>query len=567
MRGRWRAGALGVMIGAAASGPVLPLVAALAAPVVLASEAWARSSGGYSRPGASSGRTPSFGGRVAPRTPSFGSGGYSRPGGYDRRPSFAPSPLGQSRGDRSFSREQSGGALQQFRAQQDALRRQQEIARQPRPVPQPAPNYAPAPGYGGYGGSGSGFGGFAGGLAGGLLGGGMRNARPGWYGNQGWAPPAYALGGQRSFGLWDGLFLWFLLDNLSRAGSTDWFRAHRDDPGVQQWRAQAEQQAQTNEELRRKLDELDRRLAEQQQQQGPPKDPGYLPPDTPAAVATAPEPDRRTPSVASDPAEAASAGRAASRGLGGMLVVPVLLVGGGGLAYLAFRRRKSTNGEDRGGTMVGGNLGSAANMLAHKLSGESYTPQHFRVGMTVQVDPTPFILAAGAIKLPQPEGGTTSVAGVGRVEGEALLRLYLPDGRSLFQVHLGVDGKPDECRLFSTIDEVTPADTQEWAAWLDPREGMIGWPEFQTKDGKVYARVWAPGAARVEPRRLAETVEEAVGTRRLTSLAMLYGAPTGLDAPAPGTEYVLVSAVEEGSRAWVEIRAGIDVNPATLQIA
>ena len=48
---------------------------------------------------------------------------------------------------------------------------------------------------------------------------------------------------------------------------------------------------------------------------------------------------------------------------------------------------------------------------------------------------------------------------------------------------------------------------------------------------------------------------------------MLYGAPTGLDAPAPGTEYILVSAVEEGSRAWVEVRAGIDVNPATLQIA
>ena len=114
---------------------------------------------------------------------------------------------------------------------------------------------------------------------------------------------------------------------------------------------------------------------------------------------------------------------------------------------------------------------------------------------------------------------------------------------------------------------MTPADTQEWAAWLDPREGMIGWPEFQTKDGKVYARVWAPGASRIEPRRFVETVEEAGGTRRLTSLAMMYAAPTGLDAPAPGTEYILVSAVEEGSRAWVEVRAGIDVNPATLQLA
>ena len=416
-------------------------------------------------------------------------------------------------------------------------------------------------------------GGFAGGLAGGLLGGGLRNARPGWYGNQGWAPPAYALGGQRSFGLWDGLFLWFLLDNLSRAGSTDWFRAHRDDPGVQQWRAEAERQAQSNEELRRKLDQLDRRLAEQAGQ-GAPKDPGYLPPDTPPGVATAPEPDRRTPSAAPEPAgspdaAAGSAGaRAVSRGVGGgLLVVPVLLVGGGGLAYLAFRRRKAVAGGNRGGGMVGGNLGSAANMLAHKLSGEGYTPQHFRVGMTLQMDPTPFILAGGAIKVPQPEGGTTSVAGVGRIEGEPLVRLYLPDGRSLFQVQLGASGKPDDCRLFTVIDEVTPADPQEWTAWLDPREGMIGWPEFQTKDGKVYARVWAPGASRIEPRRFVETVEEAGGTRRLTSLAMLYAAPTGLDAPAPGTEYILVSAVEEGGRAWVEVRAGIDVNPATLQIA
>ena len=51
-------------------------------------------------------------------------------------------------------------------------------------------------------------------------------------------------------------------------------------------------------------------------------------------------------------------------GSGGGPVFP-LLVGGGGLAYLAFRRRKSATGENRGGNMVGGNLGSAANMLAH----------------------------------------------------------------------------------------------------------------------------------------------------------------------------------------------------------
>ena len=48
---------------------------------------------------------------------------------------------------------------------------------------------------------------------------------------------------------------------------------------------------------------------------------------------------------------------------------------------------------------------------------------------------------------------------------------------------------------------------------------------------------------------------------------MLYAAPTGAAAPAPQTEYVLVAAVEAGGQAWVEVHAGIDVNPAALSLA
>ena len=48
---------------------------------------------------------------------------------------------------------------------------------------------------------------------------------------------------------------------------------------------------------------------------------------------------------------------------------------------------------------------------------------------------------------------------------------------------------------------------------------------------------------------------------------MLYAAPTGAPAPAPQTEYILVQSVEDGSSAWVEIRAGIDLNPASLGLA
>ncbi len=48
--------------------------------------------------------------------------------------------------------------------------------------------------------------------------------------------------------------------------------------------------------------------------------------------------------------------------------------------------------------------------------------------------------------------------------------------------------------------------------------------------------------------------------------AMLYGAPTGGTTPAPPTEYVLVSAIEAAGQAWIEIDAGIDINPAALTL-
>jgi len=472
------------------------------------------------------------------RTPSYGGGGYSRGGG---------STFGMpSAGDRSFNQERSGNALGQYRQQQDLSRRSQS--------PQPDPNA----GGGGYGG--------------GLFGGGQSYQPPGrtyyrdsqgrfesqsnWYRDRGWAPanPQYYQQGPRRFGVWDGIFLWSLLNNLGRTGSGDWFSNHRDDPGYQQWRQEAERQAQTNTELRQKLDQLDSQL---KQKQGQPQDPGYLPPDVPPSVAAAPVP-QRTPSVAG-----------ARRGSG--WVWPVLLVGGGGLGYLAFARRKSSVSSVGGSSMPSTQLGQAANLVRHKLSGETYTPDRFRVGMMIAVDPTPFILAGPAVKVQPPDttSGQISVEAVGVVEsgGTRLTRLYLPGERGMVQLHLDAGGLPDECRYFQTIDEITPADTNEWGAWLDPTEGMIGWPDFQTKDGKSYTRVWSPGQSRSAPRDLSETVQNLSGSRVVKSQAMLYAAPTGAPAPAPQTEYVLVQAIEDGTRAYVQISAGLDINPATLQLA
>lgn len=205
----------------------------------------------------------------------------------------------------------------------------------------------------------------------------------------------------------------------------------------------------------------------------------------------------------------------------------------------------------------------------------AYRPKWFRVGMAFPLDPTPFILAAGTTQVRQPDsaapGSLTSVESVAELtsaaEAVTWYRLYLPGGQCFFQVHLDRNGYPDECRYFSLLDEVCPASAEEWAFWLDDSEGLLGWPEFQTKNGKVYPRLWTPGATRLKPRELTENLD--MGTRQWsrTHQAMLYAAATQAPAPAPQTEYMLLSATEGEEGAVVQIHAGIDVSVSLLNLS
>jgi hypothetical protein len=549
LRQRLAASALALLLALGAVGPAPAVVGLLAGFLPGTAEARAggggssRSSGGYSRPSA---RTPSFSvPRAAPRAPST-SGGYSRPGTSapaPRRPSVAE----PSANDRAISRQSADDAFRRYQSQ-EAQRRAPPAAAAPS-APPAAPQSRPGGGGGwrGWGGWGAGGGG-----------------RPSWYADRGWTAPAWAYGGRRSFGVWDGLFLWFLFDTLTRPGHADWFHNHQDDPGYRQWRQEAERLAAENADIRQKLDTLDRQLAEKRDQ---PRDPGYLPADAAPEIALAPEADARTPST-SAPAPGAQGGGV------GLPMILIVVAGGAIFLYVMRRRRRAAGANAR--TPPGGQMNplrTAANIIRHKLSGEGYTPTtRFRVGMTLTLDPTPFILAQDTTKVPVPhaDGGDhlVSVAAVGILDGEGvqLTRLYL-DERNFFQLHLDQGGTPDECRYFGRIDEVTPADEAEWAFWLDEREGMIGWPEFQTKDGKVYARVWSPGGGRVPPRVFSETVTTEAGTQTLRRQAMLYAAPTGAAPPAPQSEYILISAVDAGGQAWVDVAAGIDVSPAALSLS
>jgi hypothetical protein len=351
------------------------------------------------------------------------------------------------------------------------------------------------------------------------------------------SPPAYSWAQPgRSFGVWDGLMLWGLLNSLSSASSR-FFYDNQNSAAYRQWRADADRSAQQDPDLRAKLGDLDRRMA---QLQGQPQAPGSPPPAT------------KPPPLGAEPQPRAAA--QSGGGGGGILLIGLLLAAA--VVLLWFRRRR----------LQGGGTAARASVPV-ALRGSSAT--RFRVGMTFPVDPSPFLLAANATKVQGIAGsGMVSIEAIGvLMDGTIPLnRLYLPARESFFQIHLDRAGEPDECRYFSRLDEVTPASDEEWGAWLDPAQGMIGWPQFQTKDGQIYDRVWAPGGARIAPRETTETIEDLSGTTSRRLASMLYGRPTGLAVPASTTEYVLVSAVDAPGQAYVEIHAGIDINPAQLSL-
>jgi hypothetical protein len=512
--------------------PITLLLAGLLALTIttLAGEADARgrsSSGGYSRPSYSApSRRPSIA-TPAPSRPAPSSGGYARPSApstgqwapVQRTPSVIPR---QGAGDRDIQRRTSVDALADFRRQQERLKQDESRYARPAPPPPSAPPPATGPWrqpprYDRYDD--------------------WSRARTTYYGGYGYSPPRYAYQSSPSFGIWDATMLWFLLDNLRRPGYADFFHHHRDDPGVQSWRADAERLARDNADLRSKLQSLDSELAGRT---GQPRDPAYVPPGVDPSVAMAAQRAVRAP--------------VRERSGPSWILIALVVVGGGAVLFWLWQRRRA-----------------AAPQAAAAASQPEVDMAKFRVGMTVTIDPTPFLMAGDKVRVAPPaasDKGLTSIDAVAELRSDnvSLHRLYLPGGEAFFQLHLDSAGDVDECRYFAKLDEVQPANADEWRFWLDEREGMIGWPEFETKDGTRHARAWSPGSERQPPLHFAEAIRHLEGTSTRTQDAMLYARETGVAAPGPDTEYLLVSAVEGDAGARVELHVGIDLNPAGLSL-
>ncbi len=251
-----------------------------------------------------------------------------------------------------------------------------------------------------------------------------------------YAAPAAVIGGSGGYGT---AAFWAMLGALSASDRTAYFRQSQADPGYQQWRQQVTRDPPTAARLAALGDSA-----------------SAAPGDVGATTAIAP---------------GGSSG-------GSSIVWVVLFVAVAAFALLWLARRRAAQQPT---------ISSAPGITGS-------TTTRFRVGQTIPLDPAPFLLAVGVTKVqPPPGSGMISIEAVGLLEdaGVQLHRLYLPGRASFFQLHLGADGAPDECRYFSRLDEVQPADQSEWGQWLgsgtrDDRLAGIpdqGWPDLRPRMG------------------------------------------------------------------------------------
>jgi TRAP-type uncharacterized transport system substrate-binding protein len=109
--------------------------------------------------------------------------------------------------------------------------------------------------------------------------------RDSWRSSHPWQPQPYVYRSAPSFGMWDALFWWMVLDKITEPSHASAAYNNMNDPGFQAWRREADRMAADNGELKAKLAAMDAKLTTMQ---GQPQKPGTLPEGMPASMALAP---------------------------------------------------------------------------------------------------------------------------------------------------------------------------------------------------------------------------------------------------------------------------------------
>jgi TRAP transporter TAXI family solute receptor len=108
--------------------------------------------------------------------------------------------------------------------------------------------------------------------------------RNNYYTTTRYVTPSYAYGFSPSYGVWDTLFLVWMMDNMSHnAEARAMAYNYRNDPGYQQWQAETRKKSDTDPALKQKVAEMDAQI-KKMETEGVKTDSKYVPKDIPADV-------------------------------------------------------------------------------------------------------------------------------------------------------------------------------------------------------------------------------------------------------------------------------------------
>lgn len=148
--------------------------------------------------------------------------------------------------------------------------------------------------------------------------------RDNYYAGRGYSAPGYAFNSFSRFGMWDAMFMWFMLSNMTSGAG--FFHNNQNDPGVKAFKEEAAKLSETNADLKKQLDEMNAKL-DGMKKDGVPVEPGTVPKDVDPNIALA------------DPKIDESAGDSGKSSGGLFWPLATMVVLGGGALWMFNRRR------------------------------------------------------------------------------------------------------------------------------------------------------------------------------------------------------------------------------------
>ncbi|MBF0516795.1 MAG: DUF2491 family protein [Nitrospirae bacterium] len=208
---------------------------------------------------------------------------------------------------------------------------------------------------------------------------------------------------------------------------------------------------------------------------------------------------------------------------------------------------------------------------------DSTIPLGLKINSIVKIDETKFLVNEGKLKVqsPGPESHTVVAAGKYTTGTMSNYKLYLQstmDKEDESILHIVVENTElVSLAYFRVIDEIFPANEDEWGVWLNDGTGLIGYKDFIIDGELSYGRtIGNKDQDYMQPIPFTETVvldPYGMTGMKIDSLSMRYVRDAGIN------EYIVVTmekvkdefgAVKE---AGVTIMAGIELVEPELEIS